>query len=178
MFAIPTAALAAGGAFSNNSATVPAVTATNSNAHGVGVQGTGKKFGVYSNGPLGVAAGKALSCAGCITSSDISGNVIAAHAYASVISNGAVINGNDHLVVSDGSAAGIYCIREQPLAYSNLSTVIVTPEEWNSNEAAGRTAIVDGDASGKLGCSLSTNFIVITEVSGAVAPSAFNVFIP
>jgi hypothetical protein len=69
MFAIPTAALAAGGAFTNNSATVPAVQATNSNAKGVGVQGTGKKYGVFSNGPLGVAAGKSLSCSGCVGSS-------------------------------------------------------------------------------------------------------------
>ena len=68
MFAIPTAALAAGGAFTNNSATVPAVQATNSNAKGVGVQGTGKKYGVFSNGPLGVAAGKSLSCSGCVGS--------------------------------------------------------------------------------------------------------------
>lgn len=68
MFAIPTAALAAGGAFTNNSATVPAVQATNSNAKGVGVQGTGKKYGVLSNGPLGVAAGQSLSCSGCVGS--------------------------------------------------------------------------------------------------------------
>jgi uncharacterized protein YjbI with pentapeptide repeats len=66
MFAIPTAALAAGGAFTNNSATVPAVQATNSNAHGTGVKGSGNKYGVFSDGPLGVAAGKALNCAGCV----------------------------------------------------------------------------------------------------------------
>jgi hypothetical protein len=66
MFAIPTAALAAGGVFTNNSATVPAVQANNSNAKGVGVQGTGKKYGVFSNGPLGVAAGKSLNCAACV----------------------------------------------------------------------------------------------------------------
>jgi len=68
MFAIPTAALAAGGAFTNNSATVPAVQATNTNAKGVGVQGTGTKYGVFSNGPLGVATGKSLSCSGCVGS--------------------------------------------------------------------------------------------------------------
>jgi hypothetical protein len=66
MVVIPTTALAASGAFSNNSATVPAVKATNSNAKGIGVQGIGKKYGVFSNGPLGVAAGKALSCTGCV----------------------------------------------------------------------------------------------------------------
>src|SRR5258708_21104334 len=74
MFAIPTAALAAGGVFTNNSATVPAVQATNSNATGVGVQGTGNKYGVFSNGPLGVAAGKPLNCAGCIGSGALATN--------------------------------------------------------------------------------------------------------
>jgi threonine dehydrogenase-like Zn-dependent dehydrogenase len=74
MFAIPTAALAAGAAFTNNSATVPAVQATNSNTKGVGVQGTGKKYGVFSNGPLGIAAGKSLSCSGCVGSSALASN--------------------------------------------------------------------------------------------------------
>jgi hypothetical protein len=70
--AIPTAALAAAGAFSNNSATVPAVQGTNSNALGIGVQGTGHKYGVFSNGPLGVAAGKSLSCTGCVGAAALS----------------------------------------------------------------------------------------------------------
>jgi len=61
----PTAALAAIGTFTSNSA-VPAVKGTNSSAVGTGVQGTGKKFGVFSNGPLGVAAGKKLVCTGCV----------------------------------------------------------------------------------------------------------------
>ncbi len=92
---IPTAAMAAIGAFTSTTVT-PAVTGTNSatvaNAKGVqgtasatsagvtrygvagnasgtlgiGVQGTGTKYGVFSNGPLGVAAGKSLSCTGCV----------------------------------------------------------------------------------------------------------------
>jgi hypothetical protein len=33
---------------------------------GIGVQGNGKKFGVFSSGPLGVANGKPLSCTGCV----------------------------------------------------------------------------------------------------------------
>jgi hypothetical protein len=92
---IPTAAMAAVGKFTSTTAT-PAVTGTNSatvaNAKGVqgsasatsagvtrygvtgnaggtfgiGVQGTGTKYGVFSNGPLGVASGKSLSCTGCV----------------------------------------------------------------------------------------------------------------
>ncbi len=97
---IPTAAMAAIGAFTSTTVT-PAVTGTNSatvaNAKGVqgtasatsagvtrygvagnasgtfgiGVQGTGTKYGVFSNGPLGVAAGKSLSCTACITGGDL-----------------------------------------------------------------------------------------------------------
>jgi hypothetical protein len=62
----PAAVGAAVGAFTNNSATVPAVKGVNSNAHGIGVQGNGKKYGVFSNGPLGVAPGKPLSCVSCV----------------------------------------------------------------------------------------------------------------
>ena len=98
--AVPTVALAASGAFTSTTVT-PAVTATNSatvasavgvkgiasatntnarygvvgsasGANGIGVQGGGTKFGVFSNGPLGVAAGKSLSCGGCVTAGDLS----------------------------------------------------------------------------------------------------------
>jgi uncharacterized protein YjbI with pentapeptide repeats len=64
--AYPFAADAASAAFSNNSASTPAVQGTNSNAKGIGVKGTGKKYGVYSNGSLGIAAGKSLACTGCV----------------------------------------------------------------------------------------------------------------
>ena len=67
MVAIPTAALAGSGVFTSASNTTPAVKATNTGSAGIGVQGTGKKFGVLSNGPLGVAAGKKLSCRACVT---------------------------------------------------------------------------------------------------------------
>jgi hypothetical protein len=70
--AYPFAAAAANAVFTSNSAAVPAVAATNSNAKGIGVKGTGKQYGVFSNGPLGVATGNALACAGCVTSADLS----------------------------------------------------------------------------------------------------------
>jgi hypothetical protein len=40
------------------------VTGNNTNAKGIGVQGTGKKFGVYSNGNLGVASGSYVAATG------------------------------------------------------------------------------------------------------------------
>jgi hypothetical protein len=98
--AIPTAALAASGAFTS-ATTVPAVSGISSSAAagatgvaginnggglntrygvrggatglaGIGVNGTGAKYGVFSNGPLGVATGKPLSCVGCVGSSALS----------------------------------------------------------------------------------------------------------
>jgi len=96
---VPTAALAATGAFSSTTA-APAVTAVNysqatgaigvlgrvaangnvartgmdgsaTGSNGLGVEGAGAKYGVFSDGPLGVAAGKALLCTACVTASDV-----------------------------------------------------------------------------------------------------------
>lgn len=78
MVAIPTAALAASGAFTSASNTVPGVRGTNTGTAGIGVYGTGKKDGVFSNGPLGVAAGKKLVCTGCVTAGDLASGVGAA----------------------------------------------------------------------------------------------------
>ena len=97
--AVPTAAFAAIGSFTSASGT-PAVTGVNSSAltgvsgvrgvashvgannhygvsgaasgtGGIGVRGDGANFGVYSGGNLGVAAGKTLKCAGCVTNGDL-----------------------------------------------------------------------------------------------------------
>ena len=105
--AIPTAAIAAIGTFSNGTA-APAVMGTNSSAAagavgvlgtntgsglntrygvlgsangtaGVGVQGTGTKYGVFSNGPLGVASGKFLTCVsltGCVGAGALVSNAV------------------------------------------------------------------------------------------------------
>ena len=110
MFAIPTAALAAAGAFTNNSATVPAVSGTNSNANGIGVQGTGTKYGVFSAGPLGVAFGKPLVCAGCVGPSDLPAS---ARSLSSAYSNRGtvVLNGvNESEVASFNVPAGSYLL--------------------------------------------------------------------
>jgi hypothetical protein len=112
MFAIPTAALAASGAFTNNSATVPAVMGTNSNAKGVGVQGTGKKYGVLSNGPLGVAAGKALKCSHCVSAGDLS---TAIRKYDPISGTFLGTDGTErighHVVSTVRSSAGVYAVK-------------------------------------------------------------------
>jgi hypothetical protein len=69
--AYPIAADAASAAFGNNSATVAAVEARNVNAHGVGVLGVGRRYGVYSKGNLGVVTGGTLNCAACVSAGDL-----------------------------------------------------------------------------------------------------------
>jgi hypothetical protein len=103
--AIPTAAMAVIGTFTSTTMT-PAVTGTNSatvagakgvqgtasatsngiarygvagsasGSSGIGVLGTGPHYGVFSNGPLGVAAGKPLSCTGCVTGANVAAGSI------------------------------------------------------------------------------------------------------
>ena len=99
LVAVPTVVLAATGTFTS-STNRPAITGVNTSAQagaagvtgqasgggaatrfgvsgsasgtgGIGVQGTGAKFGVYSNGPLGVAPGRPLVCSGCVTAGDL-----------------------------------------------------------------------------------------------------------
>ena len=65
MVMIPTAAIAAGGSFTSKSNATPGVLGVNTGSRRMGVVGKGKRYGVYSNGPLGVAAGKPLSCVAC-----------------------------------------------------------------------------------------------------------------
>ena len=101
---IPTAAMAASGLFTSTTP-APALVATNSSpvansvgalgrsigagndgrtgvlgsttgTNGVGVQGNGAKYGVLSNGPLGVAAGKTLVCTKCVTAGDIANRMV------------------------------------------------------------------------------------------------------
>jgi hypothetical protein len=72
VFALPAAVGAAAGSFTSSNSRIPALKATNTNRSGTGVQGTGKTYGVYSNGPLGVAAGKSLSCKGCVAPAALS----------------------------------------------------------------------------------------------------------
>lgn len=101
---IPTAALAAIGSFSSNTA-APAVSAFNSSPSanavsvlgravgvgnapragvvgsgsgtaGVGVRGTGAQFGVLSLGPLGVAGTNQLKCTKCVTGGDIANRIV------------------------------------------------------------------------------------------------------
>jgi hypothetical protein len=150
---IPTAAMAAVGSFSSATAT-PAVTATNSSASanatavlanasgtntkarwgvnasatgtkGIGVQGTGAKYGVYSDGPLGVAAGKSLSCTGCVTPGDLSTSVGGRLLY----SQSSTFNGpytNLETVASFTVPAGLMCASGTASAYAMNAGVTLT----------------------------------------------------
>ena len=48
------------------------VVADAANANGIGVAGVGRRFGGYSNGPLGISTGQPLRCAGCVGTGAIS----------------------------------------------------------------------------------------------------------
>jgi hypothetical protein len=85
VLAIPTAASAVTSVFSSSTAAPAVIGVNHSNApgalairgvatgaHGTGLVGIGKKYGVYSAGALGVAAGKPLTCMGCVSPSDLS----------------------------------------------------------------------------------------------------------
>jgi uncharacterized protein YjbI with pentapeptide repeats len=67
----PFAAGAASAVFTSASNATPALKATNTASAGIGVQGTGKQYGVLSNGPPGIAAGKPLLCSGCVLGGDL-----------------------------------------------------------------------------------------------------------
>jgi hypothetical protein len=150
---IPTAAFAATGVFTSTTAT-PAVSGTNSStaanargvigsatatdasprfgvtgnaggAAGVGVQGGGARYGVFSNGTLGVAAGKSLSCAGCVTPADLSSAARPLRAFAYVSKNGQVDparSRNIEAVQIPGSNQ--YCVRSPGLDVSTVAPVV------------------------------------------------------
>jgi hypothetical protein len=123
----PVAALAAGGVFTNNNATVPAVKATNSNAHGIGVQGTGKKYGVYSNGPLGVAAGKPLSCNGCVGFGALQHGLVRNPPTAVDDHESVVLDASDQLVAS---------VNVTPLGGNGDAVVTWTVDSFEENGGA------------------------------------------
>ncbi len=198
---VPVAALAAVGAFSSGTAT-PAVTGTNSSSTagakgvyglvsanssnqrsgvfgnaagsgGVGVWGQGSKYGVFSNGPLGVASGKALVCSGCVSKADlnfspeITGNVLSAV----VASNGMLVRGTNvssATVTVDG--AGTY----EVLFNRDISSCVavgalggVGNEVTNAGQITitGRGGNVDG------------LYIVTSDSSGTTASHAFHVIV-
>jgi len=116
----PLAAGAANAIFSNNSAGVPAVQATNSNAKGIGVQGTGKRFGVYSKGPLGVAAGNGLVCTGCVKSSAFAPSAKTVQTLPSGKSESGVIGFTDNAAGS-GKRLVVPISFVQPVAWKHLA---------------------------------------------------------
>jgi hypothetical protein len=136
VFAVPTAALAASGAFTSNS-TAPALTATNraktdgavaiygkqvgvgrkvrfgvrgaaNGKGGVGVEGLGSKYGVFSNGPfavtgdatingnLQITAGKSFTCGGCVAPKTLSSASRAVQPLAPGESQSGVFNAADN----------------------------------------------------------------------------------
>jgi hypothetical protein len=170
---LPTAAMAAVGTFTSTTVT-PAVTGTNSatvaNAKGVqgsasatsagvtrygvtgnaggtfgiGVQGTGTKYGVFSNGPLGVAAGKSLSCTGCVGVGALSNAAGRTRAYAYVDGNGTVEASRSRNIAIAVFQPGLYCVAVSNIAASTIAPVVsVSDTAWT---AAPWSAVVSFDS--------------------------------
>ncbi len=147
----PVAAMAAVGAFTSSTAT-PAVTATNSatvaggkgvsgaatgsgnvarygvtgsasGTQGIGVEGTGTQYGVYSNGSLGVATGKSLACTGCVGRSALSSTAVAGKL---LYQQSALVFGpwNGSTVASFTVPAGLMCVQGSASAYATSVPVV------------------------------------------------------
>ncbi len=147
----PVAAMAAVGAFTSSTAT-PAVAATNSatvaggkgvsgaatgtgnvarygvtgsasGTQGIGVQGTGTHYGVYSNGPLGVSAGQSLTCTGCVGRGDLSSTAVAGRL---LYEQSASVQGpwNGSTVASFTVPAGLMCVQGSASAYATSVPVV------------------------------------------------------
>ncbi len=147
----PVAAMAAVGAFTSSTAT-PAVTATNSatvaggkgvsgaatgsgnvtrygvtgsasGTQGIGVKGSGTQYGVYSNGPLGVATGKSLACTGCVgrsalSSSAVAGTLLYQH------TDGFSGPWTGSITASFTVPAGLMCAQSSASAYASTAPVL------------------------------------------------------
>jgi hypothetical protein len=168
---IPTAAMAAIGTFTSTTVT-PAVTGTNSatvaNAKGVqgsasatsagvtrygvtgnaggtfgiGVQGTGTKYGVFSNGPLGVAAGKSLTCTGCVTATDLAGNAAPGRLLyqSDATFNGPYTSGGT--VASFTVPAGLMCVTPQASAFATAAPAQIGVAFLTSSPAPSVTTLL------------------------------------
>ena len=168
--AVPTAALAASGAFTS-ATTAPAVVGTNSSAAsgaagvvgsntgggpstrygvrggatgpgGIGVQGNGKKYGVFSNGPLGVASGKALTCTRCVSPGDLSSGV-GVHAKARIASNATVTRSTPGVTVTN-PFTGDYCVQFPAGVVTGDEVVIVSPDFFLSPDSNVETQWAEG----------------------------------
>jgi hypothetical protein len=96
---------------------------------GIGVKGTGAKYGVYSNGPLGVAAGKTLSCTGCVEPAALSAAAKNIQPLASGQSESGVWGAASGDSVSGHAVAPITFAR--PVGTTSMSTHLMV---WFNNE--------------------------------------------
>jgi hypothetical protein len=114
--------------------------------NGVGVQGNGAKYGVYSNGPLGVAAGKKLVCAACITTTAYANRITVPFNLAAGASSAAImIPGNVPVNVT----GAVLTFNFRGVASATLLRIPDQFVEWTGLESTstGGSAITDGYAS-------------------------------
>lgn len=231
MFALPTAALASSGAFTSKT-TKPTLTATNSakaggavamyatetgigskvrfgvrgaanGKGGVGVEGAGKKYGVFSNGPFAVTGdatingnaqilkGKSLTCTGCVGTADLSSAAKAVQRLASGESESGVFNVADSYPVATPQSLQATLTFTRPVSGGLTYDVILAGGAKNSNcPAVGSAArgfvcvydTSDQDVTGGSGLTIATSGggAQWTENGGgfAVARGSFTVTAP
>jgi hypothetical protein len=214
--AIPTAAMAAVGTFTSSTA-APAVTGTNSSAAtnavgvvgtntgnglnvrygvkdsangpaGVGVQGTGTKFGVQSVGPFNatgtatfngaatvngaatfkqnatVAAGKKIVCTACVTAADVS--VPIPHIAHALISSDATVVRSTAGVSVTTFGTGDFCVQFPAGVVTGHEIATVTPEYGHS---PGIQIWAQWDSVNTDSCPSGTEVVHTFDASGSVA---------
>ena len=193
--AIPTAAMAAVGTFTNTASAAPAVTGTNSAAaasavgvrgsasatsagvtrygmagdaagtFGIGVKGTGTRYGVFSSGPLGVAAGKALSCTGCVGVGALSNAAGRTRAYAYVDGNGTVVTARSRNIaagLASTALPGIYCVTVSNVAGNTIAPVVTVSDTAVTGKVWSPMVTFDPNWIGAMGACPGSSFVVFT----------------
>jgi len=167
--AIPSAAFAAIGVFTSTTV-APAVAGTNSSSaaeakgvlgnatnagsakhygvvgiaagpNGVGVQGNGTQFGVFSNGPLGVASGKKLVCAACVTAGDVANRIVLNYNLAPG-ANSAVVTLPANVPVQVMGVQTVFNFRG--VASATVLRIAGTLLEWTGLESTSGSVITQG----------------------------------
>ena len=167
---VPTAAMAAAGAFTSTTAG-PAVKGTNSStagnatavlgyadasgnasrfgvtgkatgSGGVGVEGTGAQSGVLSNGPLRVAAGKPFVCSACIGAADMSTGAKRASAWGHVSrDNSPVITQSSGNVSASRTSTGVVCITVNGVDLTKTVPTITPDDTIDATDGSNLTTV-------------------------------------
>ena len=152
---------------------------------GIGVKGTGAKYGVFSNGPLGVADGKSLVCTGCIGDDALSNTAGRTRAYAYVNADGTLDTARSRNIAIEKLTTGQYCVKVADVNSQTITSItpVVTVSDsphftntvWTATVSFELAAMSDA-------CTPGQSFLValFKDVSGSFGPadSDFTIVVP